>query len=100
MPESKRDTHFAGFAKQLVAEIEDAGLIPVHPRSLPIIRPIMEEIIARRAYDLVEYALIHHAYWTTGATSLKTAKMRVVNWEFVKRIPDMTAWPEQEAREQ
>jgi hypothetical protein len=99
MDDNERDTHFQGFAKLLERELSDWQAKHIATMESGIIysgaqrAQEMQTIIAQRAYDLAEYILMHHTFWTTGATTLETAKMRVVNGEAIKRIPDLTEWP-------
>ena len=74
-----RDTQFAGFAKMLWQELyheidwqQDSG-------------EGVEQIIARRAYDLVSHTLLN-----TGPMMLDCYSHE----EQVAAIPDMTTWPE------
>lgn len=53
---SKRDTQFAGFAKALWSELEaNIDFIPEGETRRATFLPMVEGVIARRAYDLVEH---------------------------------------------
>lgn len=82
-----RDTQFAGFAKMLWEEV--ARNVSRHRDFLldaKALRQEEEQIIARRAYDLVEYALS-----TVSPLDLD----RLVIAEQVERTADLTAWPKE-----
>jgi len=69
----ERDTHFAGFAKLLW---EEASNTPMNE---------IEQLIARRAYDLVVHAL--------NTCSLEAFE---IMGNGVQEVPDLTEWPRSE----
>lgn len=78
---SNRDKQFQGFAKALWDELEqamrqDPGFIPEGSTRRAMYIPLWQQIIARRAYDLVEHAVSE----TIGTSD-------------VTHVPDMTEWP-------
>lgn len=83
-----RDDQFAGFAKKLYTEFMNLGAR--NPYSVGVQRILsreeVEQIIARRAYDLVG-----HTFYNTGPMMLDCYSHE----EQVAAIPDMTAWPEE-----
>jgi len=83
---NERNEHFKGFAKLLFDELDNlkmtlfnAGYVPGNYAPGDYER-IVQEIIAQRAYDLVEHILNQTP---TGA-------------RYIHYFKDMTAWPEQE----
>ena len=91
-----RDSHFAGFAKMLVEEIEryvDAdgwvsrfGYVDgVYQEVLPP----LETLIARRAFDLVA-----HAFNDLFKHGELTEDVRGQGAFFAECSPDMTEWPD------
>ena len=79
MTTNERDTHFFGFAKLLVAELEKAGFIqPIHG-----VRPYT--LIAQRAYDLVYHTRVKTAY------GMDLVNIRA--WIELE-VPDMTDFPD------
>lgn len=86
MDTQDRDTHFAGFAKALLDEIqaEYGGYVDVTPAL-----PQLQTLIAHCAYDLVLYALD-----TMNPISLQCYE---TTEEIIAReIPDMTELPSPE----
>src|SRR6266699_4010486 len=69
----ERDTHFAGFAKLMW---EEASNTPMNE---------IEQLIARRAYDLVVHAL--------NTCSLEAFEIMVNG---AQEVPDLTEWPKSE----
>ena len=72
---SERDTHFQGFAKLLW---EEASNTPMNE---------IEQLIARRAYDLVVHAL--------NTCSLEAFE---IMGNGVEEVPDLAEWPKSEQR--
>ncbi len=85
---TERDTHFAGFAKLVGEDIaSNMGIIfdVAYKPEEEYIDAICQ-IIARRAYDLAFHTLMN-----TSPAWLDVLDPS----EWVGRIPDMTAWPEE-----
>lgn len=89
-----RDTKFIGFASMLWDELEAAirekGFIPESEARRKEFLPIIERIIANRAYDLVEQSIQvanEHVTSTGGCLAMP---------EDLFMIPDMITWPEEE----
>ncbi len=105
MNENERETHFQGFAKLLFDDLSQLGLValidlrnfPDHPdRALEMqagMVQLTQQIIARRAYDLVDHVLnslvddhlgidydLH--YWPND---------QLID----EYIPDLTEWPKE-----
>ncbi len=82
MSTNDRDTHFQGFAKLLWDELVRAneyGYIDVNTDDDPTDPTDYLTLIARRAYDLVEYTLLVLDIDTTRA--------------LISDVPDLTFWP-------
>lgn len=60
---NERDTQFAGFAKAVVNELEEAmrdhGRLPIGKMVFPDFFTVAESIITQRAYDLVTHVIEH-----------------------------------------
>jgi hypothetical protein len=82
MTDIDRDTHFAGFAKLLYSEIEQAR----HDLNRDI-----ETLIAQHAYDLAAHAVasISEATATEREVEILTVEQCVNIY-----VPDLTEWPE------
>ena len=91
---SERSTHFAGFAKLLVPEL-DRLYMTLHAR-ISELRPIEEideiedeirTLVARRAYDLV--------YASCEAIDDKQSdyEARITLEAMIDNAPDLTTWP-------
>jgi hypothetical protein len=82
---SNRDTQFAGFAKLLTEELRVNGAFPVHPLAWEELRPDIEKIIARRAYDFL--------------VTCQSVTSFIKSWreceEVASRVPDVTSWPKE-----
>lgn len=77
---SARDTQFACFAQLLVDDLRNKAHMTVCPNSAyPAVEPLIEKIIARRAYDLACHVATHTITSARGDMS---------------NIPDLTQWPE------
>lgn len=76
---SERDTHFLGFAKLLADELKVTGGYPISE---------VKQLIARRAYDLVAHTIENTEHIDLDRLSTE---------EHVPRIPDLTAWPREQA---
>jgi hypothetical protein len=48
---------FAGFAKIVVEDLREHGAFPMRPINRSEARPLIEQIIAQRAYDLVQHTI-------------------------------------------
>jgi hypothetical protein len=86
---SERDTHFAGFAKLLLAELDNevGSITSICIESDTEFNETeftqkMVQIIARRAYDLITHALV--------ADALRWPPLATIT---IEDIPDMTEWP-------
>jgi len=88
---TKRDTQFTGFAKAVWAELEaNINFIPESTKHRKTFLPIVEGIIARRAYDLVE-----HVLETIQSDEWQWADERTENTEeIIKALPDMSELPQ------
>ena len=75
---SERDTHFLGFAKLLMAELDSKDYL------WPEIRARYEQGIAQRAYDLV--------YHTRLKTAYGMDLINIKQWIELE-VPDMTELP-------
>lgn len=90
---SIRDTQFAGFAKALLKEIVDDMLDEYgfmnrsHYESGDL--NTAEELITRRAYDLVESAVWH---------ALSFDPHEITGKEIIKSVPDMPELPDDDKR--
>lgn len=91
MSENPRDTQFKGFASLILGEMLQAsktysGLIDSESSTW---QEAMQQIIARRAYDLIEHTI---------CSENPIAHQCMSEDEIVASIPDLTEWPkEQEA---
>lgn len=86
---SARDTQFACFAQLLVDDLRSKAHITVHPNSAyPAVEPLIEKIIAQRAYDLVKHA-VEECELQEGMLAA-----RMTSEALLHNIPDMTNWPE------
>jgi len=83
---SERDTQFLGFAKLLLDEIMSNNEV-WYDTSDEHFREDWQRLIAQRAYDF----LVSSHYHTAMLATWEESKERVA------LVPDMTAWPEQEA---
>ncbi len=83
---TERDTHFAGFAKLLVDELDSRSLIPVHPRAKDAMKEAVAALIAQRAFDLAE-----HVYNHTTEAMTAFSSFAVIAEE--NDIPDLTTLP-------
>jgi hypothetical protein len=84
--DSERDTHFAGFAKLVVDELERNWLIPGHPSVIPIIKKDMAKIIAQRAFDLACHTLYETGYGLDKFYILE---------RIIEQVPDLTEFPKE-----
>ncbi len=86
MRENERDTHFAGFAKLLWDEFEDLGhrLPPDFNFTPENWAWEVQQLVARRVYDLVMHTLFH---------SIDSFDPNY-DYELLEGIPDLTTWPE------
>jgi hypothetical protein len=79
-----RDTQFAGFASLVVEDLRLHGGFPMRPVNRSEVRPLIERIIARRAYDLVKHTLL--ATDCPDRFGIEGA---------MREIPDLTHWPDE-----
>lgn len=92
MSTNDRDTHFAGFAKALWAELEaNIDFIPESDKHRKTFLPRIEKIIAQRSYDLVWSTICMQPYLNT----IPDLSMR----EAMDLISDMPQLPDTEERE-
>lgn len=98
MSNNQRDTQFQGFAKALWDELEqairqDPGFIPEGKSGRDQYIPVWQEIIARRAYDLVEHTVGYSLEYLheCGREMPGGMKKRIV-----PSIPDMTELPKEQ----
>jgi len=93
---TERDTHFQGFARLLWEEMlsqTQGYYIDVTAGHIPLHHPEDEEhkryidLIAQRAYDLVEHALLE------VPPSLMLYQTQPEMALAIKNIPDLTEWP-------
>jgi hypothetical protein len=77
-----RDTQFAGFAALVVEDLRLHGGFPMRPVNRSEVRPLIERIIARRAYDLVIHTLSHEC-----DNNIEHCP--------IEEIPDLTRWPDE-----
>jgi hypothetical protein len=85
--QNPRDTQFANFAKQVIADLEEVHAL--QRRKMGCQQILIDDviaIIARRGYDLVE-----HAIETMNPIAHQYAKSTE---EIIKDIPDMPELPE------
>lgn len=87
--QNSRDTQFAGFAKMLLNDIMRSNAVDIVDvqrfwRDEDIAE--VEQIIARRAYDLAHHIIEH--------VEISAIDMLSID-ECVERIPDMDEWPEE-----
>lgn len=84
MNDPERDTKFQGFAKLLTDELIQQTPLGISDE--------VEKIIARRAYDLVDFAIFHIAV----EMSKDSAVMFLPRSDVVKYIPDITELPKEQ----
>jgi hypothetical protein len=87
-----RDTQFSGFATLLLDElVEDMlGGVPIMIGSYAY--DDMKEIIARRAYDLVEHSIRYVAMLMANDSEV----MFIPRQDGADFVSDMTEWPKEE----
>lgn len=84
---SPRDTQFVGFACRLLQELLDqCAYVAISPWVTGGDSFKSEQLIARRAYDLVSHVLNNTGPYMIDCLSHE---------EQLAQIPDMTAWPEE-----
>ena len=88
---SARDTQFAGFAKLVVEDLRLHGGFPMRPVNRSEVRPLIERIIARRAYDLAYHVMSE----TTVGMAAENEGGELSRQENIDAIPDLTHWPEE-----
>ncbi len=88
---SERDTHFRGWAKRVQQELDmvlqkQVGFIysGVTLYNGDEIHRLLEQVLARRAYDLVSHTILNIDPYHLDALPSE---------EIPARIPDMTEWP-------
>lgn len=82
-----RDTQFVGFACRLLQDLLDQGAyVAISPWVTGGDSFKSEQLIARRAYDLVSHVLNNTGPYMIDCLSHE---------EQIAEIPDMTAWPEE-----
>lgn len=86
-----RDTHFKSFADLLLRDLEQAGITVLPKASYDYARPLLQKIIAQRAYDLMSSATIdiNNAQIQQIARSLHPRAM-------LRAVEDLTEWPQVE----
>ena len=94
MNDQERNTHFRGYADLLFPEVSRL-FFTLYAR-ISELRPIEEtdavedeikSLLAQRGYDLVL-----HTVWNVAPVDLERLFMK----EVAAKVPDFTAWPEQE----
>ncbi len=87
---SERDTHFAGFADLLYAEMDTIAQNLYNPNFItPGMQREIATIIARRAYDLVRHAI------DSVAGGIYTQSYVGMGEDAdIADVPDMTQWPD------
>ncbi len=88
MTEKERDSHFAGFAELLCNEEQLARFLDDPNVCSSGMRREIVDLIAQRAYDLVDHALEAVPNIIPEVQSLKAS---------LESIPDLTEWPTPES---
>jgi hypothetical protein len=81
---NERDTHFQGFAKLLWQRLQAEMEYGPNHDNLAVQRPVLEQIIAQCAYDLVSHTIMNINPYYLDVLSFD---------EISSRIPDLTEWP-------
>jgi len=92
-----RNTQFAGFAKALWAELEaNIQFIPEGETMRATFLPMIEGIIAQRAYDLVTHSFVHAREFEPLAIITNDEQMQqYIRDEAIPYVPDMPELPKE-----
>lgn len=97
--ENVRDTQFANFARLLLKEFwpELLTLFSNEPANEvdEIVKKQVEQIIARRVFDLAEHVIKHQHGSDLDEMKEGLAHFLEVSYPDYDRLPDMTAFPDQ-----
>jgi hypothetical protein len=90
-----RNTQFAGFAALVVEDLRLHGGFPMRPVNRSEVRPLIERIIARRAYDLVIHVMSHLTELEPHRIILTDEEQQAFLIETLDAMPDLTHWPDE-----
>ena len=84
-----RDTHFLGFARLLISELDKIKAL-----RMDIVLDEIEPLIAQRAYDLAVHLLENIHEWDIEDYRGESGTFSTNDLASIfKSIPDLTAWP-------
>lgn len=84
-----RDTHFKSYADLLLRDLEQVG-ITVEPKAAYVyVRPLLQKVIAQRAYDLLSSATID-----INNTQVQQIGRSLHPRTMLRSIEDLTEWPQ------